>query len=67
MRQANSAKHAFEIAAAAKIDIAAIVAEAGWKTAAKALRGADTALETIIFDRDGALLARSGLHGVGVK
>ena len=65
LRHANSAKHAFEIAAAAKIDIARIVAEAGWATAAKALRGADIALETIIFDRDGGLLARTGLRGVG--
>ena len=65
LRRANSAKHAFEMAAAAKLDIALIVAEAGWHTAAKALRGADIALETLVFDRDGGLLARTGLRRVG--
>ncbi len=58
--QANSAKHAFEIAQAASLDLASRVADAAWTTAAKALARADCELEIAIFDRDGALLARSG-------
>ncbi len=57
IRAANSAKHAFEIAAAAHIDIAAEVAHKAWQTAAEALQ-IPAILEVIIFDREGALLAR---------
>ena len=60
--QAATAKHAFEIAGAAKINLAARVAEAAWKTAARALDHADCQLEIVIFDRDGGLLARSGFR-----
>ena len=63
IRAANSAKHAFEIAAAAGVDLAGPVAEAAWRTAAKALR-VDSALEIVIFDRDGGLLARTGFLAV---
>src|SRR5438552_11387760 len=58
-RAANTAKEAFELADAAGIDVAARVAEAAWTTAAKALRDSDVALETVIFDRTGQLLART--------
>lgn len=57
MRAANSAKHAFEIAAAAQIDIGTSVAKKAWETAAAALQNPAT-LEIVIFDRDGGLLAR---------
>lgn len=56
---ANSAKHAFELAAAAGVELAACVATAAWQSAAKVLRGGDFALEIVIFDRDGLLLAKT--------
>ncbi len=62
IKQANSAKHAFEIAAAAGANIGKGVAEAAWRTAARALRDAPCELEIVIFDRDGGLLARTGLR-----
>ena len=60
IRRANSAKHAFEIAAAAGVNLAEGVADAAWRTAAKVLRDAPCELEIVIFDRDGGLLARTG-------
>ncbi len=65
IRAANSAKHAFEIAAAGGVNLGEGVAQAAWRTAAKALRGAPTELEVVIFDRDGGLLARTGFMNVG--
>ncbi len=64
IRAANTAKHAFEIAGQANFDLAARVADAAWETAAKVLAGVDCAIEIVIFDRDGALLARSGFRRV---
>jgi cobalt-precorrin-5B (C1)-methyltransferase len=64
IKSANSAKHAFEIAADAGLALAPAVAHAAWRTAAKALRGAPSELEVVIFDRDGALLARTGFRAV---
>jgi cobalt-precorrin-5B (C1)-methyltransferase len=64
IRLANSAKHAFEIAAASGVDLGEGVIEAAWRTAAKALRGAPCELEIVIFDRDGGLLARTGLRAL---
>lgn len=64
IRAANSAKHAFEIAEAAGLDIAGAVAEAAWRTAAGCLHGAGSALEIVVFDRDGGLLARTGLRPI---
>ncbi|MCI4679295.1 cobalt-precorrin-5B (C(1))-methyltransferase [Rhodoblastus acidophilus] len=61
---ANSAKHAFEIAAAAGMDLAPTVADAAWRTAAQALGGTPSALEIVIFDRDGGLLARTGFRPI---
>ena len=60
--RANTAKHAFDLAQAAGLDLAAPVAEAAWETAAKVL-GAGR-LEIAVFDRAGALLARTGLREV---
>ena len=57
IRHANSAKHAFELAAAAQVDIAGAVVRHGWQTAAKALH-TPCLLEVVVFDRDGGLLAR---------
>jgi cobalt-precorrin-5B (C1)-methyltransferase len=57
--EANTAKEAFELADAAGIDIGGQVAEAAWVTAAEVLHNSDVALETVIFDRTGQLLART--------
>ena len=59
---ANTAKHAFDLAQEAGFNLAAPAAEAAWETAAKAL-GAGR-LEIAVFDRAGALLARTGLRAV---
>jgi cobalt-precorrin-5B (C1)-methyltransferase len=67
IRAANSAKHAFEIAQSAGLDIARGVADAAWETAAKALRGAPGELEIVVFDRDGGLLANTGFRTTGFR
>jgi cobalt-precorrin-5B (C1)-methyltransferase len=59
VRSANTAKEVVDISRAAGVDIGASVAEAAWGTAAKALRASGIALEIVIFDRNGALLART--------
>ncbi len=64
IREANSAKHAFEIAEAAGHALGDGVADAAWRTAAKLLRGAPCELEIVIFNRDGGLLARTGFRAV---
>jgi cobalt-precorrin-5B (C1)-methyltransferase len=64
LRDANTAKQAFELADAAGIDVAGQVAEAAWAMAAEALRDSDIALETVIFDRTGQLLARTPFRKV---
>ncbi len=60
--KANTAKHAFELADAAAFDLALPVAAAAWRTAAKALGGGAHRLEIAVFDRDGELLATTGLR-----
>jgi cobalt-precorrin-5B (C1)-methyltransferase len=61
---ANTAKEVADLAAAAGCDLAPVVAEAAWQTAARALRNSATALEIVIFDRDGGLLARTPFRSV---
>jgi len=56
---ANSALEALEIAQGAGVDLAAPIARAAWRTAARALDAAESELDVIIFDREGALLART--------
>ncbi len=65
IRAANSAKHAFEIAASAGVNLGEGIVEKAWRTAAKVLREIPTELEVVIFDRDGGLLARTGFRKVG--
>ena len=60
--EANTAKHAFDLAAAAGVELASPVAQAAWKTAAKALGAGARRLEVAVFDRDGKLLATTGLR-----
>ncbi len=62
---ANSALHAFEIAAAAGFDLPARVADAAWRTAARALAGTPCELEIVVVGRDGRILASSGFRSVG--
>ncbi|MFO1124361.1 MAG: cobalt-precorrin-5B (C(1))-methyltransferase [Methylocystis sp.] len=56
---ANSALEALQIAQGAGVDLAASLAHAAWRTAARALDTAESELEIIIFDREGAQLART--------
>ncbi len=62
---ANSALHAFEIAAAGSFDLPARVADGAWRTAARALAGTPCELEIVIVGRDGRILASSGFRSVG--
>jgi cobalt-precorrin-5B (C1)-methyltransferase len=59
VKHANSALDALLIARADGVDLAAPIARAAWGTAAKALDCADIALEIIVFDREGRLLAQT--------
>jgi cobalt-precorrin-5B (C1)-methyltransferase len=61
---ANSALHAFELAAAVGFDLPALIADGAWRTAARTLCGADCELEIVVVGRDGSVLASSGFRGV---
>ena len=56
--QANSALHAFELAAAAGFDLPDLVARGAWLVAKRAFGETDCELETIVVGRDGRVLAR---------
>jgi cobalt-precorrin-5B (C1)-methyltransferase len=64
VKAANSAREILDLASADSIDVAAAVAVAAWRTAAKVLRGSGIALEIVVFDRDGHLLARTPFRRV---
>ncbi len=57
---ANTVAEAFAVAARAGVPLGDVVAHAAWRTAADVLAGADTALEVVLFDRNGVLMGRSG-------
>lgn len=57
--KANSALDALQIAQGAHVDLAGPIASAAWRTAAHALDNVETELEIIVFDREGAPLARA--------
>jgi len=59
VKSVQSAGEALELARREGFDIAAPVAQAAWRTAAKVLRGSTILLEIVIFDRRGVLLART--------
>jgi cobalt-precorrin-5B (C1)-methyltransferase len=61
---ANSALHAFEFAHAAGFDLAALIADAAWRTAGRVLAGAAIELEIVVVGRDGRVLASSGFRRV---
>jgi cobalt-precorrin-5B (C1)-methyltransferase len=58
---ANTAAEAFTLAG--DIGLGDTIARAAWTTAAKALDRNDTALDVVIFDRDGALVGRADHAG----
>jgi cobalt-precorrin-5B (C1)-methyltransferase len=60
IKNANSARHAFEIAKASTPGLADAVARLAWQTAAKTLEGTGIFLEIVIFNREGELLAGTG-------
>jgi cobalt-precorrin-5B (C1)-methyltransferase len=57
--RANSALEALRVTQAAGVDLAAPIAQDAWVTAARALNNERTELDIIVFDRDGATLART--------
>src|SRR6476661_2636434 len=61
---ANAANEVLLRAQEAGLDLPAAVAEAAWRTAAKALAGTPTELEVAVFDRQGALVARTPFRAV---
>lgn len=62
--QANTALEVLQRAQAEGIDLAATVAEHAWRRAARTL-SAEAALEIAVFDRQGALLARTPFRKPG--
>ena len=61
---ANSALHAFELAAASDFDLPALIAEGAWRSAARVVAGAPTELEIAVVGRDGKILTSSGFRRV---
>jgi len=62
--EANSALHAFDLAAEAVFDLPTVVAEGAWRTAARTIAGAPIELEILVVGRDGRVLASSGFRAV---
>lgn len=63
-RGANTALEVLETAKRLGLPLGDVVAQHAWRTAAKALRGADMALEIVVFDRGGELVGRMPFHPV---
>jgi cobalt-precorrin-5B (C1)-methyltransferase len=61
---ANTALHAFALARAEGIALGDAIAARAWETAAATLAGAPTALEIVVFDRQGGLAGRAGFAPV---
>jgi cobalt-precorrin-5B (C1)-methyltransferase len=62
VRHANSALEVLEIARETGFDLGGPIAAAGWRTAARHLRGSGIELEIAVFDRTGGLVATSGFR-----
>jgi len=60
---ANTVAEAFDIARAQGFALGELAAERAQKVAVDALRGAAVDVEVLIYDRDGALVARAGFAG----
>ena len=63
---ANSAMEALNLASQAGVNLAGPVADAAWNTAARLLKNTAISLEIAVFDREGKLLAKTGLRPSGV-
>lgn len=63
-RGANTALEVLETARGLSLPLADVVAQHAWQTASKALRGAEIALEIVVFDRNGHLVGRVPFHPV---
>jgi cobalt-precorrin-5B (C1)-methyltransferase len=61
---ANTALEVLETAKGFDLPLGDVVAQHAWRTAAKALRGADIVLEIVVFDRSGNLVGRVPFHPV---
>jgi cobalt-precorrin-5B (C1)-methyltransferase len=57
--QANTAREAFQLAAADGVPLGDVVAAKAWTVGAAVLRGAEIALEIALFDAEGALRGRA--------
>ncbi|MGB8278243.1 MAG: cobalt-precorrin-5B (C(1))-methyltransferase [Methylovirgula sp.] len=64
IRSANTGLEALELATSAGIDLPAQIAEAAWRTAAKAVEDGAHYLEIVIVDRDGHIIARTGFRAL---
>ncbi|PSC04845.1 cobalt-precorrin-5B (C(1))-methyltransferase [Alsobacter soli] len=62
MRRANAANEVLLRSRDAGLDLGAVVADAAWRTAAKAIAGTGVSLEVVVFDRAGGLVARTPFH-----
>jgi cobalt-precorrin-5B (C1)-methyltransferase len=64
LRHANSAMEALDMCRKSGVDVGGAVARAAWVTAARAMGASPTALEIAVFDREGALIARTPFRPV---
>lgn len=62
VRGANTALEVLEISRDTGFDLGAPIADRAWRTAAALLRGAPVALEVVVFDRKGGLVATTGFR-----
>lgn len=63
-RSWNTASEVLDLARRQGLPLGNIVAEAGWQTAARFLRGANIQLEIAVFDRNGELVGHAPFHSV---
>ena len=61
---ANTVAEAFAMAAASGLALGDAVARGAWQVAAEALAGSGSALEIVVFDRNGALVGRAPFAAV---
>ena len=64
IRGANTGLEALEFATSVGIDLAVQVAEAAWRTAAKAVENGANFLEVVVVDRDGHVIATTGFRAL---
>lgn len=64
-RAAHAASEVLHATRAAGIDLPARVAEAAWRTAARALAGSGCALDVVLVDSQGEIIARTAPRPVG--